>query len=539
MPHAPLRSTVPGFALLALALSAAVLLFSQAIQQLYAIWNLQPEYSYGILIPFLSVFLVWRERDSLRGLPFTGSWYGLVLITAGLLLRLIGELATMPAVVHYALLLVLYGLVLALAGPALFRRLLMPLLILVFMVPLPPVVSGELSLELQLLSSQIGVWIIRTVGISVFLQGNVIDLGTYQLEVAEACSGLRYLFPLMTLAFLVAYAFGGPLWKRAIVFVSSIPITVLMNSVRIGVIGITVEHWGPKMAAGMLHDFEGWAVFMVSSLMVLLIAMVLAKSGRRARPTANVATGAPAAPKSAVRAAPGGSTGCAEHSTAPSVLLPFFASMPRSFIVATALVAVGAILEVATPERPEVVPTRAQFADFPLQMGEWNGERSTLDPTILDALQLDDYLLADYRGSDGMPVNLYVAYYQSQRNGMSVHSPRRCIPGGGWEIRSFERHMLRPDAGLEGWPVNRVLIEQGDNKALVYYWFEERGRRLTNEYSVRWYLFWDALVHNRTDGALVRLVVSVPKDASVESLDARLAKFASTAESPLSRSVPN
>jgi EpsI family protein len=172
-------------------------------------------------------------------------------------------------------------------------------------------------------------------------------------------------------------------------------------------------------------------------------------------------------------------------------------------------------------------------------MGEWNGERSTLDPAILDALRLDDYLLADYRGSDGTPVNFYVAYYQSQRNGMSVHSPRRCIPGGGWEIRSFERYMLRPDAGREAWPVNRVLIEQGDNKALVYYWFEERGRRLTNEYVVRWYLFWDALVHNRTDGALVRLVVSVPKDASVERLDARLAKFASTAQSPLSRSVPN
>ncbi len=85
---------------------------------------------------------------------------------------------------------------------------------------------------------------IRAAGISVFLEGNVVDLGTMQLQVAEACSGLRYLFPLMTLSFLIGYLFNGPLWKRALIFFVSIPITVLMNSLRIGVIGITVEYWG-------------------------------------------------------------------------------------------------------------------------------------------------------------------------------------------------------------------------------------------------------------------------------------------------------
>src|SRR3984893_11512429 len=179
------RSTVPGYILLALALVAATLLFAGAIQQLYTIWNAQPEYSYGILIPILSIFLIWRERHTWQGLPLSGSWYGIPLIAAGLLLRRIGQLGTLPTVVHYALLLVLYGLVLSLAGPTVFRRLLMPLLILNFMVPLPPFLSERLSLELQLLSSQIGVGIIRAAGISVYLQGNVIDLGSYQLEVAE------------------------------------------------------------------------------------------------------------------------------------------------------------------------------------------------------------------------------------------------------------------------------------------------------------------------------------------------------------------
>jgi exosortase D (VPLPA-CTERM-specific) len=528
MSQVQLRSAVPGYTLLVVAVAAAALLFAEAIQQLYAIWNLQPEYSYGILIPILSIFLIWRERQELSGLPLAGSWYGLPLIAAGLVLRVVGQLGTMPALVHYALLLVLYGLVLSLTGPAIFRRLLMPLLILVFMVPLPPFFSEQLSLELQLLSSQIGVWIIRTAGISVFLQGNVIDLGTYQLEVAEACSGLRYLFPLMTLAFLIAYTFRGRVWKRTLVFLSSIPITVLMNSVRIGIIGISVDRWGTKMAEGLLHEFEGWAVFMLSSFGLVLVAVaLLGRSGRTAaHPAGQAVASAPAAPRQP-----------AVNSRSAS--LPRLTTVPRSFIVATALVAAGATIEVAIPERPEVPPGRAEFAEFPLQVGEWMGQRVTLEPAVLNLLRLDDYLLADYRATDGTPINLYVAFYQSQRSGLSIHSPARCIPAGGWAIRSFQRHMLRSDAVHGAWSVNRVLIEEGNHKALVYYWFQERGRRLTSEYVVRWYLFWDSLTQHRTDGALVRLVVPVPKDGNIETLDAKLAQFAFTAESPLSRFVPN
>jgi exosortase D (VPLPA-CTERM-specific) len=519
MSQTQLRSPVPGYALFALAIAGALLLFASAIGQLYSIWNAQPEYSYGILIPVLSVFLIWRNRERLRGLPFTGSWYGIALIVAGLTLRLIGALSTMPAMVHYAMLLVLYGLVLALTGPAVFRRLLMPLFILVFMVPLPPFLSEQLSAQLQLLSSQLGVLVIRAAGISVYLEGNVIDLGSYQLEVAEACSGLRYLFPLMTLAFMIAYAFGGPLWKRALVFLCSVPITVLMNSVRIGVIGITVDHWGTGMAEGVLHDFEGWAVFMVSAVIVLLVARGLSRIGRPAdkgrQPTQPSVTA-----RSAVAAAP-------------------FQTLPRSFIAAAALVAMGVTAEFTIPERPEITPARAEFVGFPSYIGGWAGTRDTLEPMFLDALRLDDYLLMNYHRTDGLPVNLYVAYYRSQRNGLSVHSPRLCLPGGGWEIRKFDRYSLAGLGGHTSLPVNRVLIEKGGQRQLVYYWFMERGRRLTNEYVVRWYLFWDAVTRNRTDGALVRLVVPIPREATEADADAALSKFAALTQAPLARYVPD
>lgn len=516
-----LRSPLPGYALFALAIAGALVLFATAIQQLYSIWNAQPEYSYGILIPLLSLYLVWRGREQLRGLPLTGSWYGLLLIVGGLALRLIGALSTMPALVHYALLLVLYGLVLALTGPAVFRRLLMPLFILVFMVPLPPFVSDQLSTQLQLLSSQLGVLVIRAAGISVFLEGNVIDLGTYQLEVAEACSGLRYLFPLMTLAFMIAFAFGGPLWKRAIVFVSSLPVTVLMNSVRIGVIGITVEHWGTRMAEGVLHEFEGWAVFMVSAAVVVLIARGLSKLGpARGGPAQTSRLPQPSRP------------------VVPRATLPL-QSLSPPFIAATALVILGVTVEFAVPERPEITPSRAEFVDFPAHVGDWVGSRDTLEPVFLDALRLDDYLLMNYRDAGSLPINFYVAYYRSQRSGLSVHSPRLCLPGGGWQIQKFERYPLAGPDGRTLWPVNRVLIEKGGQKQLVYYWFRERDRRLTNEYVVRWYLFWDALTRNRTDGALVRLVVPIPEGSTELNADATLGKFAALSDATLNRYVPD
>jgi EpsI family protein len=133
-----------------------------------------------------------------------------------------------------------------------------------------------------------------------------------------------------------------------------------------------------------------------------------------------------------------------------------------------------------------------------------------------------------------------VAYYASQRKGESAHSPRSCIPGGGWEITDLSQRNL-DGVAVAGQPlrVNRVLIQKGENKQLVYYWFQQRGRVITNEYLVKWYLFWDALTHNRTDGALVRLVTYIGPGQSVEQADRELSTFAARISSPLEQYVPD
>jgi exosortase D (VPLPA-CTERM-specific) len=507
-----------GWGVLAIALLAAFIPFAGVLAGLFEVWNLEPEYSHCTLIPIISLFLIWRQRDLLTRMPFQGSWAGVALVIAGLVMWYVAELSTIYVIAQYAFLAVLYGLVLSLAGTQVFLQLRMPLFILLFMIPLPAFFMNTLSLQLQLLSSAIGVAVIRLFGISVFLDGNVIDLGSYKLQVAEACNGLRYLFPLMTLAFIVAYLFRVATWKRILLFFSSIPIAILMNSLRIGLIGVTVEHWGTKMAEGVLHDFEGWVVFMLSTAVLLLLAALLARVGGsqvRLRDVLMLDFG-PAPVKSAVNK--------------PRTL-------PPSFLTATALAAAMACIAFTLPERVEVRPARSSFLEFPLQLDTWQGERTALDPTYLDALKLDDYLLADYHRATGVPVNVWIAYYDSQRKGQSSHSPRSCLPGGGWEFNSFGPHVLR--TGSTTLTVNRALLTHGAERELMYYWFQQRGRVVTDEYLVKWYVFRDALTRNRTDGALVRLLVPLGPGMSEAQADGEATDFFGALSRQLSRYVPN
>ena len=141
-----------------------------------------------------------------------------------------------------------------------------------------------------------------------------------------------------------------------------------------------------------------------------------------------------------------------------------------------------------------------------------------------------------------VPVELYVAYYASQRNGASIHSPKACLPGGGWAIDEFSQVSVEgagPDsASGDALRVNRTLISLGPHRMLVYYWFQQRGRDITNEYLAKWYIFQDSLLMNRTDGALVRVITVLPDGSDVEAADQRLQEFIRVAAPRLSYYVP-
>ena len=512
------RFSALDWAVMAFALVVAVVPFARVLSQLVGVWESTPEYSHCMLIPLISVFLIFRERAALARIPFGGSWLGIAVLLAGAGLWGIAELSTIWVLEQYAFLVVIYGLTLALVGPEVFRRLWMAMLILVFTIPLPMFFWNSLSLHLELMSSALGVDVIRIFNIPVYLDGNVIDLGVYQLQVAEACSGLRYLFPLMTLAFIVAYFFRAPLWQRVALFAASAPIAVLMNSLRIGLIGVSVAYWGRKMAEGVLHYFEGWVVFMISTALLLALAAALVRISphpMRLRDAMLLDAGPPAPPSRARKAR----------------------ALPVPFLVATALITVAAMLATQLHQRTEIQPPRAAFVDFPMQLGTWEGRRSAMGAIYLNQLKLSDYLYATYLRPADLPVNVWVAYYDSQRKGDSTHSPASCLPGGGWQFQSFGQYSVAvPGARLR---VNRAVIAHGDERELMYYWFPQRGRDITSDYLLKWYLLWDAIARDRTDGALVRLIVPLPPGTSPAAGDLQLQAFARAFVPDLSRYVPN
>lgn len=497
-----------------------VFVFRDALGSLADTWLSREEYSHGVLIPLIAVFLIWQRRDQLKRADFGGSWVGVAVVAIGCLLHVVGRLATLYVIQQYAMLVALYGLALALTGWPVFRRLWAPLLILVFMIPLPEFLLQNFSAQLQLISSRIGVWIIRLFDISVYVEGNVIDLGVYKLQVAEACDGLRYLFPLMTLGFIMAYFFQAAMWKRILLFLSSIPVTILMNSVRIGLIGVMVEYWGVAMAEGFLHDFEGWVIFMASAGMLLLEIVLLTSLGKDRRPWREV-------------------FGLELPLARPDDAERRIRRLPPAFLVASVVLLAAALCLYAMPERAEARQQRADFAQFPITVGAWHGRREPMEPIYLEKLKLDDYLIVNFMRTGAVPVNLYVAWYDSQRSGQSAHSPRSCIPGGGWRISQLDQLEIR-DArvGNQSLRANRALIEHGAHRQLVYYWFQQRGRVVTNEYLVKWYIFWDALTRNRSDGALVRITAPLQPATAAAEVDVELQEFARTVVRQLDAYIP-
>jgi exosortase D (VPLPA-CTERM-specific) len=499
-----------------IALALLFLAYWGGLAELVHRWDTQEEYSHGFFIPLISLWLLWRRRSALRQSFGPPSWVGLLLVAIASGLLVLGELTAIYLLIQFGFMIGLIGLVLVLGGLPLLRVAFLPIAFLLFAIPLPYFIDAALSWRLQLVSSQLGAGFLKLVGVPVYIEGNVIDLGFYKLQVVDACSGLRYLYPLLSLGFLMGYMYQAALWKRAVVFLSTIPITVLMNSLRIAIVGLLVERWGSGMADGFLHYFEGWVIFMACLALLLAEIGLLERLGLKRH--FQDALGVPQVAPAVIGKTPSGG---------------------RNYLLILALVIIIASAAVVrlVGSREEIQPERLAFANFPTQLGEWSANESSLPEAIEKGLKLDDYLMADFKSPDKGTVNFYVAYYASQRKGASPHSPEVCIPGGGWLITSLTQIPVHLD-GRPVFKVNRTVISRDGNHMVVYYWFDERGRQISNEYWAKWYLLEDALLRNRTDGALVRITLQQRPGESIADVDGRAMAFMKLALPKLTQFVP-
>lgn len=227
-------------------------------------WYHIADYSHGFLVPFFSLYLLWDKRQQIVATPVSQSWAGIPVVALGLILLIFGIYGVDLFTSRFSFIVLLSGLVWTFFGSAMLRTIKFPILVLLLAIPFPAIIFNQITFPLQLLASRLASSILPLLGVPVLQEGNVIQLPVMKLEVAEACSGIRSLMSLFTLAVFYGYFLEKTTSRRVILALASIPIAVAANAVRIVGTGICVQYWDPVKALGFFHEFSGWVIFVIS-----------------------------------------------------------------------------------------------------------------------------------------------------------------------------------------------------------------------------------------------------------------------------------
>ena len=278
-----LARRAPVLAGLAVAATGGVL-YAPVVAGLVRAWGTDPDYAHGLLIAPFVLYLLWQRRTRLRQQPLAGRDAGGALLLGGLGLLALGTLGIELFLTRFSLIVVLAGLVVYLAGWTHLRLVAFPLALLALTIPLPAIIANQITLPLQLLASKTAEWTLTTVGVPILREGNVLVLPNGVLQVAEACSGIRSLFALLTLTLIAARSLDRRTGARLAIVASVVPIAVLVNGARVTATAIATYWFGAATATGPLHEAGGLVLFLIAFACVLALAHRIAGHHARLQP---------------------------------------------------------------------------------------------------------------------------------------------------------------------------------------------------------------------------------------------------------------
>jgi exosortase len=260
------KRTTAAFALVAL---AAIAVYLPVLSSLVAQWASDENYSHGFLIVPFAIYFAWTERSALAAAPVRPSILGLLVVCGSLLVLIGGLFGAELFLSRISLIGVVAGTVLFLLGPQHLRLLAFPIALLILMVPLPAIVFNQIAFPLQLFASRVGEVALTTAGIPVLREGNVLELSTMKLEVAQACSGIRSLVSLVTLGVILGKLSEPRRWARVVLALAAVPIAIIENAARVAGTGLAAHWIGPQAAHGFIHTFSGWVMFVLAFALLL------------------------------------------------------------------------------------------------------------------------------------------------------------------------------------------------------------------------------------------------------------------------------
>jgi exosortase len=266
---------------------ALILLYAPILAHLVGQWWSDPDYGHGFFVPLFSGYVVWRLRGRWMKSEIKPSNFGLLVMFGAIGLLFVGSLGAELFTSRFSLLVLLAGMILFLAGWKFLRAVSFPLAFLMFMIPLPAIIYNQITFPLQLVASRFATFWLELVRVPVLRDGNVLVLSNYSLEVVEACSGIRSLMTLISLAVIYAYFAEPRRWVRYLLVILMVPIAIVSNAIRIMGAGVMAHRFGPSAAEGFLHGFSGWVIFLAALALLLISHGILRRVGRAPRGTAH------------------------------------------------------------------------------------------------------------------------------------------------------------------------------------------------------------------------------------------------------------
>lgn len=478
------RPWLPAVTVLALFLLA----YRDALQSLFRTWSGRDDYSHGFLIPLISLYFVWHERDKLSRVPVRPRIApGLIVTIAAGTALLLGQLGGVVMVQQIAVLLAVPGLVLLLLGTKFLKALALPIAYLVFMVPpvFDPLIQ-KAHWPFQLFSAAAASQVMSLVNIPVFRHGTFLELPSTVLEVANECSGVRYLISITALGIPLAY-FTQETWRRrGLLLLLGMLIGIIINPVRVTLIGVWA-YQGGEVLHGPLHVFQGLFVSVAGFLLLFAVAWGLAKI-----PTP--------APKGLRLEAP---------PTGPSADGDAVRGKPAWLVSLITLCVLGSLVLFY---RPLPVPLQAPLASVPLRIGEWQG-RDTGDGRKPFAIPNADHALNRvYTNAAGHAVRLQIAYFESQRQGKELVHYALDV------LYAHAEKIILPAPVYDGVRINKVNLPSRTEELLVLYWYDLNGRIVADNYASKLFTSWDGLFRRRTNGAMVIVSSNVAQPADLNDL---------------------
>ena len=468
-------------------------------------WSKNDDYSYGFLIPIVSLYLFWERRAELKEVVLKSAWGVFPVLLLFVVVSIYGILGSSGNVSRPVIPILIILFSAFCYGISFVKRFALPLGFLFFMVPLPAILDRTFGVFLKSISSQLGGTLIRLCGLPVHVSGNVIDLGVTQLQVVDACSGLRFVFPLLAIGVLYAYFFERVMWKRVFCVLATIPIAIFTNVLRIGITGVLVNFYGSQMAEGFFHGFSGWAIFMVAFIFLFLIGRFL-----RLFPPKNQVP----AEKEKLKV---------EKDVEPEKSYNINA---KAFIISIViLLAVGGL----TWNTKAMPPVRINggLNGFPLEFSDWTGRREFVDTEIIDASGAEDAFSATYRNGDHGLVNLYMGYRSSAflENENFFHSPTVCLPSSGWKTIEMSKHNIENIPHFGNLSVTSMVIEKFNERQLVYFWFQTKDKATPDKNINRLHLAMHAIQRDNTHDLFMRPLTPIKRGETVEQAQERLDAF--------------